>query len=225
MDWADDGIVLAARPHGESSAILTLLTRGHGRHAGLVRGGWSRRMRGLLEPGNRVQATWRARLPEHLGNYTCEPAGSMAVLLDAPTRLAALTSAAAVSELALPEREPHPQAFDGFERLLAVLRSAPGELEWQAAYVRWEMNLLAEIGFGLDLARCAASGAVENLAYVSPKSGRAVSAAVGAPYRTRLLPLPAFLAGSGLADGGAILDGLRLTGHFLDQHVFVHPTG
>ncbi len=218
MQWSDEGIVLSARRHGESAVILSLLTRDHGRHAGLVRGGAGRRARGQYQPGNRVDATWRARLAEHLGNYTCEPlGGAVATLLDDPARLAGLAAACAVSEAALPEREPHPAAFAG---LAALIEGLEGEV-WAQAYVQWEVEMLRELGYGLDLSTCAATGSNDGLAYVSPKSGRAVSRSAGEPYHDRLLSLPGFLIGE---NGGAVLAevaaGLRLTGYFLDRHVF-----
>lgn len=217
MEWSDEGIVLAARRHGESSAILSLLTRDNGRHAGLVRGGASRRLRGVLQPGNRVAATWRARLEEHLGTFTVEPVLSLAPLYHRPGPLAALTAATALVEAALPEREPHCSLFDSLGDLLGRL-DAPG---WAAAYVRWELSLLAELGFGLDLATCAATGTNDGLAYVSPKSGRAVSLSAGEARRDRLLPLPRFLGpAGGAADANQIAEGLRLSGWFLEHHVF-----
>lgn len=220
MHWSDDGIVLSARRHGETSAVVTLLTRRHGRHAGLVRGGAGRRLRGILQPGNEVSAEWRARLAEHLGTFAVEPGRARtAELLDDPTRLAALTSACAVAEAALPEREPHQPLFDALRVFLDAL--AEGET-WPAVYVRWEMGLLQELGFGLDLTRCAATGSADDLAFVSPKSGRAVSRGAAEPYKHRLLPLPAFLLGAqgGLPDTGDVRNGLALTGYFLNRHIF-----
>jgi len=222
MDWTDDGIVLAARRHGESSLVLSVLTHGHGRHAGRVRGGAGKRGRAVYEPGNRLSVTWKARLAEHLGNFTCEPLSADAArLLDDAGRLAALTAACALVEAALPEREPHPGAFDALAGLIGVL-GAPG---YEAAYARWELGLLTELGFGLDLARCAATGRSDALAYVSPRSGRAVSADAAEPYRDRLLRLPRFLIEDGPADTPDLLDGLRLTGHFLAVHVFAARPG
>ncbi len=230
MDWTDDAIVLSARKHGESSAIVMLLTRAHGRHAGLVRGGSGRRARGVYEPGNRVHSAWRARISEHLGTYTCELVHSFAAaVLDDPLRLAALSAACALAEAALPEREPHEAVFQGLLELLSALESpatnAAVALSWPSTYVRWELMLLKELGFGLDLSSCAATGASDGLAYVSPKSGRAVSSSAGAPYRDRLLPLPEFLAGKEAAPREArpvaeIHRGLELTGYFLERHVF-----
>jgi DNA repair protein RecO (recombination protein O) len=218
MEWSDDGIVLAARAHGEAALLVVLLTRGHGRHAGLVRGGQSRRA--LYQPGNQVIATWRARLAEHLGHYACESVASVAArLLDDPLRLAALSSACAVAEAALPEREPHGEIFAGLEALIAAF-AAPF---WAQAYVRWEIGVLAGLGFGLDLSSCAATGRDDDLAYVSPRTGRAVSLSAGEAYRDRLLRLPGFLAGRGRTDdaGGdaEVVEGLTLTGYFLERHV------
>ena len=221
MDWTDRGIVLSARKHGESGVILSLLTEAHGRHLGLVRGGAGRRARGLYEPGNLVEATWRARLEDHLGSYSCElVTANAAAVLDDPPRLAGLSSLLAVVEAALPEREAHPaiyrRAADLIERL-----SAP---DWLEAYVHFELALLRELGFGLDLSACAATGRNDQLVFVSPRTGRAVSASAGEPYRDKLLTLPLFLAGEGVPSASAaeILAGLRLTGYFLDCHIFVH---
>lgn len=221
MDWVDEGIILSGRRHGETSAIVSLLTRGHGRHAGLVRGGAGKSARGVLQPGNRVAARWRARLPEHLGALTCELTHAFAAaVLDDAGRLAALSAACAIAEAALPEREPHTAAFDDLLKLLEAIERD----NWPAAYVRWELGLLAQLGFGLDMSECAATGRNDQLAYVSPRSGRAVSLAAGEPYRNKLLPLPAFLLSPEVTDAGAaeVADGLRLTGFFLERHVFAH---
>jgi DNA repair protein RecO (recombination protein O) len=225
IEWSDDGIVLSARRHGESAAIVSLLTRGHGRHAGIVLGGAGRRARGVYEPGNRVAATWRARLSEHLGHYACELAESRAAaLLDDALRLAALTSATAILDAALPEREPHERLFDSLDGLVAQLCDASAGTSWPARYVRFELDLLTDLGFGLDLTRCAATGRSDDLAYVSPKTGRAVSTAAAEPYRDHLLVLPRFLKlpmNERMAFSRAdILAGLELTGFFLDRHVF-----
>ncbi|MCC7048050.1 MAG: DNA repair protein RecO [Alphaproteobacteria bacterium] len=221
MDWIDDGIVLGARRHGESALVVSLLTKAHGRHAGLVYGGAGRR-RALFEPGNRLRAAWKARLSEHLGSYMCEMlAADAALLLDDAGRLAALTSACALVEAALPEREPHPLLFDSLGALIGAL----GLPNYGASYVRWELGLLAELGFGLDLGRCAATGANDDLAYVSPKSGRAVSAAAAEPYRRLLLPLPRFLIESVEPGPRELAEGMRLTGFFLNEHVFAHRAG
>ncbi len=219
MDWTDDGIVLAARRHGEGSAVVQLLTRGHGRHAGLARGGRGSRGRGVYQPGNLLSVQWRARLAEHLGSYTCELSrGYAAMLFEDPERLAGLSSACAVAEAALPERHPYPALYEATIALLDAFEASPA---WAAVYARWELGLLDELGFGLDLSRCAASGVTTDLIYVSPKSGRAVSREAGEPYRGKLLALPGFLLGRGAAVGaGDIAAALKLTGSFLDRHVF-----
>jgi DNA repair protein RecO (recombination protein O) len=223
MDWRDTGFVLAARRHGESSLIVELLTQEHGRHAGLVRGGQSPRRRALLQPGNSVAASWRGRLPEHLGTLECELIQAhAALLLDDPDRLAALGAATALLLAALPEREPHPDLYQSFERLLAALDSGLG---WAETYVAWECDLLAGLGFGLDLGSCAATGATDDLAYVSPRSGRAVSRAAGRPYHDKLLPLPGFLWHAAPAARADIVAGLALTQHFLLHHVLAPHGG
>lgn len=230
MDWTDRGIVLSARKHGETSLIVQLLTEQHGRHAGLVRGGSSSRARGLYQPGNLVSAHWRARLAEHLGNYTCElVTGSAAALLDHGGKLAALSAACALAEAALAEREPHADVFESFAALIETLASAPAlGTPWSADYVRFELGLLSSLGFGLDLARCAATGTNDNLAYVSPKTGRAVSLSAGEAWRDKLLALPPFLLSDVIDQAGAapdeIAQGLALTGYFLERHVFA-PNG
>jgi DNA repair protein RecO (recombination protein O) len=218
MECHDDGIVLAAQRQGEGGLVVSLLTRAPGRHAGWVPGGGSTKARGLYQPGNRVTARWRARLDEHLGTYGCElVASTAAAFMDDPARLAALASACALLQAALPERAPHPALH---EATLALLEDLP-RADWGRAYVRWELALLAELGFGLDLTACAATGANDGLVYVSPKSGRAVSLSAGAPWRDRLLALPRFLV-EPAADGDEteVPAGLRLTGHFLERHVF-----
>lgn len=218
MEWSDRGIVLSARRHGESAAIVSLLTRDHGRHAGLVRGGAGHRARGIYQPGNLLAVRWRARLAEHLGSFGCELERAWAAdFLEDPRRLAGLSASCALVDVALAEREPHPRLFE----LLSALLAAPAAQDWFAAHVRWEVALLADLGFGLDLESCAATGTTEGLAYVSPRSGRAVSSAAARPYREKLLVLPDFLTGeSDAAPGFAdILTGLRLTGYFLERFV------
>lgn len=217
MEWSDHGIVLSARKHGETAAILSLLTSEHGRHAGLVRGGAGRRQRGVLQQGNFVAVTWRARLEEHLGAFTVELLHSVsAQWLDDPGRLAALSAATAIVDFAVPEREPDPNIYSGLRTLIAAL----DEDDWGAAYARWEFELLGELGFGLDLSACAATGQTDDLAYVSPKTARAVSRAAGAVYHDKLLPLPGFLLGEGPESVDQIVEALRLTGYFLDRHLF-----
>jgi len=222
MDWTDQGIVLARRRHGESAAVVSLLTREHGRHAGLVRGGSGKRAGSLYQPGNLLAAHWRARLAEHLGTLTAELVDAFASrVLDDALRLSALSAAVALLETALPEREPHTPLFDATLELFRALASAAGEVGWGSVYARWEMQALAELGFGLDLAACAATGQREDLAYVSPRTGRAVSGGAGAPYADRLFALPAFLGTANpAADAGEVAAALRITGHFLERHVF-----
>jgi DNA repair protein RecO (recombination protein O) len=222
MEWHDRAFVLAARGHGENAAIVELLTGEHGRHAGLVRGGQSPKLRGVLQPGSEVTAVWRGRLSEHLGTIACELVRPHAAgLLDDPDRLAGLTATAALVTAALPEREPYPEVFASFEGLLHALDSG---IDWPAHYVAWERDLLGALGFGLDLSRCAVSGATTDLAYVSPRTGRAVSRAAGLPYHDKLLKLPEFLWSDGPADPQQIAFGMILTEHFLVRHVF-QPQG
>ncbi len=221
MEWSDRGFVLGHRPHGEGAAVVQLLTAEHGRHAGLVHGATSRRKRGLTEPGTLVQAVWRGRLAEHLGTYTLEIEKSHAAgLMDDVLRLSALSSVCSLAELALPEREPHPALFLGLGALFDAMAVDGEGAVWPGILVRWEMGLLSELGFGLDLSRCAATGRNDMLAYVSPRSGRAVSLSAGEEYHDKLLALPGFLIGLGEAEPVAVRDGLRLTGYFLQKHVF-----
>ncbi len=220
--WTEPGIVLAVRRHGETALVVHALTRGHGRHAGLVHGGQGRRGRTVFQVGNAVQLTWRARLDEHLGTYSAElVTGHAARVMEDPLRLACLASAAAMAEAGLPEREPHPRAYDG---LAALLNELDADHDWAPAYARWELGLLAELGFGLDLARCAATGTTADLVYVSPKSGQAVSRAAGEIYRARMLPLPAFLISDARPEREAVHDALRLSGFFWEQRV-LQPHG
>lgn len=218
MDWSDEGIVLSARAHGENGLIASLLTREHGRHAGFVPGGASRRLRPTWQPGNVVAVEWRARLAEQLGNYSAELREPHAArVLDDAAALAGLAAVCALLESALPEREPHAAVFLAGRALLGAL----GHDGWPALYVRLELGLLQELGFGLDLEACAATGATEDLVWVSPRTGRAVSRAAGEAYRDRLLALPPFLVQGGLpADAEDLVRGLELTGHFLERHVF-----
>ena len=220
MQWTDDGIVLGSKRHGEGNAIAELMTREHGRHLGMVRGGGGSRQRPALQPGNTVRAVWRARLDEHLGNYTIEamrvhaassPSGSKVVY--------GVTHLAALCRL-LPERDPHPKVHDA---LSAVLDQLEGEAA-AAQVVRFELQMLAELGFGLDLAACAATGQATELDYVSPKSGRAVSRNAGEPWRDQLLRLPAFLSGDEGCSLEDVADGFALTGFFLARHV-LEPRG
>ena len=219
MNWTDEGIILSVRPHGETAAIVEVLSRQHGRYLGLVHGGRSRRLRPVLQIGNHVEASWRARLSEQLGHFTIEPRRSYAgSVLNDPPALMALNWLTTLARL-LPERQPHPSLF---EVTLFVLSFIEDIEVWPALLVRWEVALLAELGFGLDLSTCAASGSNDNLAYVSPRTGRAVSASAGEPYRDKLLRLPPFLATARAAGvtGEDIRDGFRLTAHFLEHRIY-----
>jgi DNA repair protein RecO (recombination protein O) len=218
MEFEDDAFVLSARTFGESGAIVDLLTAHHGRWAGHVPGGASRRIRPLLQPGSRVLARYRARTSEQLGSVSLESIGQgPSALFDAPLALAGLASAAAVCG-ALPEREPHPGAFLALEVLSQALSATD---DWPAVYVRFEAGLLAELGFALDLSSCAATGALDELLYVSPRTGRAVSREAGEPYKDRLLTLPPFLlSAQGGLQPGDLGAGLTLTAHFLESFVF-----
>ncbi len=225
MEWTDEGIVLGVRRHGESSAIVELLTRGHGRHLGLVRGGSGSRMRPLLQPGNSVSAVWRARLDEHLGYYMIEGTRlRAATVLASSHAVYGVTHMAALARL-LPERDPHEDIYDMLDRTLNDFDDIG---EAAIHLVKFELAMLAELGFGLDLDTCAATGASLDLIYVSPKSGSAVSRQAGEPWRDRLLRLPNFLRATvGGSNGWSdqdLEDGFRLTGLFLLRNV-LEPRG
>jgi DNA repair protein RecO (recombination protein O) len=219
MEFEDQAFVLAARAHGEAGAIVEVLTAAHGKWAAHVAGGASRRMKPALQPGARVIFTYRARVSDQLGSARLEAVGEgPSALFDDSMALAGLAAAAAVVGGALPEREPHPGVFLAFEALVGALAQ---EAVWPAVFVRFEAGLLADLGFGLDLTRCAVTGEVDDLVWVSPRTGRAVSAAAGEPYRDRLLALPPFmLSAQGRLAPGDIADGLALSGHFLETCVF-----
>jgi len=219
MEFESDAYVLAARAHGETGAIVDLLTEEKGRYVAHVAGGASRRMRPFLQAGARVIVRYRSRTSEQLGSAVLEPVGEgPAALFDDPLALAGLSAAAAVAQGALPEREPHPGAFLAFEALASAFVHPD---VWPAVFVRYEVGLLEELGFGFDFSRCAATGSTDDLVYVSPKSGRAVSRDAGAPYKDRMLALPPFLLGAqaGLREGD-VGAGLALTAHFLEAFVF-----
>jgi DNA repair protein RecO (recombination protein O) len=218
MLWQDEGVILAVRRHGESGAVVSVFTASHGRQPGLVRGGAGRRARPVQQIGNRVQATWRARLADQLGSFTLELARPVAaLLLDRPDRLAGLYAACALLQAGLPERDPHPNLYNSLGALIDAL--VQEDACWDR-YVRFELDVLADLGFGLDLGRCVVTGGSEDLAFVSPRSGRAVSRAAAGPYVDRLLPLPPFLLGRGPPDAAQIRAGLQLTGAFLRRHLF-----
>jgi len=222
MQWTDEGIVIGVKRHGETSVILELMTHERGRHLGLVRGGAGTRLRGVLQPGNSLHATWRARLDEHLGHYAVEAVNlRAATFLDAAYAVHGVIHLAALCRL-LAEREPHAGIYDVLESILDGLGDP---LATASSVARFELGLLAELGFGLDLDACAATGATTDLIYVSPRTGRAVSRAGGEAYRDRLLPLPGFLRDEAVAATPADLaDAFALTGFFLDRHAFA-PRG
>jgi DNA repair protein RecO (recombination protein O) len=221
MEWSDEAIVLSVRPYGETSAIVEALTLLHGRHLGLVHGGASRKSRAMLQPGNSLHLTWRARLNEHLGSFHVEPLRARAgALLERRDALIGLNAFAAMTIAVLPEREPHIGVYGASEVLLDAI-AEQDFAHWAPLYVRWESGLLDDLGFGLDLSRCAATGTTGDLIYVSPRTGRAVSREAGAPYADRLLKLPPFLLGSQNAEPSPadILEGLKLTAYFLLERV------
>ncbi|HET6375204.1 MAG TPA: DNA repair protein RecO [Methylocella sp.] len=219
MEWQDEGLILGTRRHGESSVIVEAMTRAHGRYLGLVRGGRGKRMQPLLQTGTQAQLVWRARLDEHLGTFTVEPLKLCAgALMASAEALHAICHAAALLRLAA-ERDPQPELYEAGAGIAAGLGS-PGTLP--PVLVRFEAEVLARMGFGLDLTRCAATGVREDLIYVSPRSGRAVSQAAGEPYKLKLLPLPGFLRETSGSNPppGEVMDGFRLTGFFLMRHLF-----
>lgn len=226
MEWRDEGLVLATRRFGERDCVLEVMTEQHGRHLGLVRGGRSSRHAPALQPGNRLALTWRARLDEHLGTFTAETLVARAgQVLASPLALHAVNHLGLLLRL-MPEREAHSHVYHAADGLCGLL----GESSYLAAtLVRFELMILTELGFGLDLSECVATGAVANLVFVSPKSARAVSAEAGAPYAAKLLALPAFLLDTPRADvpapsAGALFEAFRLSGYFLERHVF-EPRG
>jgi DNA repair protein RecO (recombination protein O) len=216
MDWRDEGVLLTMRRHGESAAIIEVFTVAHGRHAGVVRGGASRRMAPILQPGAQLDVAWRARLEDHIGTFTVEPVRSRTGLLGDRLALAGLNAICALLHVALPERAAHPHLWVVTVALLDALGAAP---DWPLAYLRWEALLLEEVGFGLDLTRCAVTGTRDDLAFVSPRTGRAVARGAAGEWADRLLPLPACLLGQGGASRVEIAQGLAITGHFLTREL------
>lgn len=214
MEWRGQGILLSVRRHGESAAIIDVFTEAQGRHAGVVRGGTSRKIAPILQPGAQLDVSWRARLEDHIGTYQVELVRSRAATAMAGRlALAGLNAVTGLLAFALPEREAHPALYRETERLLDLM----GQDEvWSLAYLRWEMRLLEETGFGLDLSSCAATGAREGLVFVSPKSGRAVSKAGAGEWADRMLPLPPCLRGEGPAPDAEVAEALRVTGYFLE---------
>ncbi|WP_144293476.1 DNA repair protein RecO [Rhodoligotrophos appendicifer] len=223
MHWREEGIILSVRRHGESSGIVEVFSRGHGRTLGLVHGARSKSRRPVLQPGNVVDASWRARLSEQLGTFSLEAVSLKAgLLMENPARLDALLSSVSLIQM-VPERESHPKLYDAFRFVLDVLDQ---DALWSTLLVRWELGLLEELGYGLDLTGCAGGGSAAHLIYVSPRSGKAVSAEMGANYHDQLLALPSFLRGETNQQIGKreVLDGFRLTGHFLLRHILA-PRG
>ncbi len=217
IDWEDSAIILGHRKHGEHDLIVSALTQYHGRHSGLVKGGASRRKRGVLEPGTLVSVRWHARLEDHLGNYTCELQHAvMPEVLTSPGRLAALVSLCGVLETALPEREPHSELYS---LCVGVIRGLIAD-DWAGYYADFERGLLETLGFGLYLDTCVATGSADDLCYVSPKSGCAVSAAAGKPYHGKLLPFPDVFRRVEVAEATDVVAGLAVTGYFLRQRIF-----
>ncbi|MCK0140929.1 DNA repair protein RecO [Aliiroseovarius sp. F20344] len=221
MDWRDQGALLSVRKHGETSAIIEVFTKEHGRHAGVVRGGVSRKIAPILQPGAQLDVAWRARLEEHIGSYTVEPLRSRALVMSDRTALAGLNAITALLGFALPEREPHPVLYERTQSMLDLLGVNEA---WPTAYLKWELALLEELGFGLDLSECAVTGGRDELAYVSPNTGRAVSAEGAGEWADKLLPLPPELLGAGDGTLTNVLDGLTTTGHFL-THGVAHALG
>lgn len=223
MQWTDEAVILGVRRHGETAVIAELMTRQRGRHLGLVRGGRSKAMQPVLQPGNLVEVTWRARLEEHLGDFRLEPIKSRAaMLMESAVSVYGVQAMAALIRL-LPERDPHPHLFDALNVILDHFEDPMDACE---LYIRFELAVLNDLGFGLDLGECAATGATTDLVYVSPKSGRAVSRVAGEPYAERMLRLPAFLADDSrdAEPAKSLADAFGLTGYFLERHVY-EPRG
>lgn len=217
MEWRDQGALLSVRRHGETSAIIEVFTKEHGRHAGVVRGGTSRKITPVLQPGAQLDVRWRARLDEHIGSYTVEPLQSRAAaVMGDRLALAGLNAVTALLGFCLPERERHERLY---ARTIALLDMLGQSQVWPLAYLRWELTVLDDMGFGLDLNTCAVTGATDNLTYVSPKTGRAVSTAAAGEWAERLLPLAPSLLGHGDGSLDGVCDGLRTTGYFLENRL------
>lgn len=217
IEWRDEGVLLSVRKHGETSAIIEVFTEQHGRHAGVVRGGLSRKMAPVLQPGAQLDVTWKARLADHLGSFVVEPLRSRAAgVMSDPLALAGMTSALGLLSFSLPEREGHEALYETSVMLLDLICATEA---WPLAYLRWEVQLLEELGFGLDLHQCAVTGGTSDLAFVSPKTGRAVAAHAAGEWKDRLLPLAPCMVGDGASANADIAEGLRTTGFFLEKWV------
>ena len=215
IEWRDEGVLLAVRKHGENAVIIDVLTQSHGRHAGVVRGGAGRKQAPILQPGAQLDLVWKARLEEHLGSFTVEPLRSRAAqVMTDPLALAGLSSTVGLLCFSLPEREIYPKLYTISVNLLDLMCVTDA---WPLAYLQWEIQLLEMLGFGLDLSRCAVSGEIDDLAYISPKTGRAVAAHHAGEWKMRLLPLVPCMKGEGNAENNEISEGLRTTGHFLEK--------
>lgn len=223
MEWRGTGILLAVRRHGENSAIIEVFTPTHGRHAGVVRGGAGRKLAPILQPGAQLDVAWRARLEDHLGSFLVEPIRSRAATaMSDRLMLAGLNTVTGILSFCLPEREPYPELYTRTEQLLDLLEHRD---VWPLAYLQWELGLLATMGYALQLSECAVTGATDELIYVSPKSGRAVSKSAAGDWADRLLPLPDVLKGIGAAPDAEIAEGLKTTGHFLQTHLAANLGG
>lgn len=223
IEWRDQGALIAARPHGETSVIIEVFTEKHGRHAGVVRGGASRKQVANLQPGTQLDLTWKARLDDHLGSFAVEPMRSRAALvMNDRLALSGLNSVCALLSATLPERVPHPALYAKSIALLDLLGQSD---VWPLAYLQWEMALLDELGFGLDLSACAATGVNEELCFISPRSGRAVSRQGAGEWASRMLDLPPVLKGEGDASGPEIAKALATTGYFFEHKVLANLSG
>lgn len=217
VEWRDEGILIGVRRLGESAAMIETLTATHGRHAGVVKGGASRRMAPILQPGAQLALHWTARLETHLGTFRVEPVRSRSAIMGDSAALAALGAVVSLVSAALPERAPHPALYAATVALLDLMEEGG---DWMSAYARWELALLADLGFGIDLGACAVTGASEGLAFVSPRTGRAVTREGAGEWESRLLPLPEFLLAPGSpANGPALAEALDLTGYFLERRL------
>lgn len=222
MEWQAEGTVIGRRTHGETAVIIDVLTLEHGRHAGVVPGGTSQRRGAMLQPGARLELRWRARQSDQLGTFAVEPLRLRSGLMSDATALAGLNAICALLLFVLPERDPHPQLAARTEVLLDLIEAGG---DWPHLYLQWEMSLLDEMGFGLDLTTCAVTGTREGLVYVSPRTGRAVSRAGAGEWADRLLPLPALMGGAGDNRGRGLAEGLAITGHFLEHRLAAELVG